>query len=82
MPRFDWSFNFGHIVTVASVLFAMLLWVIRLREEQAAIRKWIDDHDRDLKMNMALFQDLRTQAALTTQLLSSLVTRVERLEDK
>lgn len=87
MPRFDWSFNFGHILTVLTVLGAALVWISRFRDEQyvhrvqiAAIEKWIEQHDRTLATNLEIFQELRVQAGLQTQLLQSLIVRIERVE--
>ncbi len=87
IPRFDWSLNFGHLLTMVTFLLVALGSFYRLRGEQSihkmqleAISKWIDQHDEVLKTNLKDFQESRLQGALTTQLLQTLVARVERLE--
>jgi hypothetical protein len=82
--KFDLTINLGHVLTVLSVV---MVWFFGFRVEQVlqreqlrGIHKWIDDHDECLKTNMELFQEMRTQAVLTTALLESLTERVERSE--
>ena len=87
LPRFDWSINFGHLLTVVSVLLAAVAYLSRFREEQRihtlqikGIEAWIKRHDEALRDNLAILQELRTQSALATKMLETLLVRVERLE--
>lgn len=87
MPRIDMVITLGNLLTMLTVLLAAFAWLSQLRDEQkvhraqlAAITVWIDRHDRDLRENLALLQELRTQLTLTAKLLEVLTERVERVE--
>ena len=89
MPHFDNTINIGHLLTIVITLAAIGAWLLHFRDRQRlhdaqiqAIQKWIAEHEEELKINLVVFQELRTSVATTTRVLESLADRLERIEDR
>ena len=80
--KFEWTLNFGHIISVGIAILAVFLLWQKTEQRIAIVEIWIDKHERFVESQIPILRQMEIAVGHLTTLAEYNERRLEALENK